>query len=94
MPEVLFHVRWPDASVQRCYSPSTVIEDYFSAGESYAVDEFVRRSREALTVASERVRQIYGFGCAQAAAQLADIESRAAGFPGDGGKVQVLEFER
>ncbi|MET9080315.1 hypothetical protein ABZX77_00205 [Streptomyces sp. NPDC004237] len=32
MPEMYFDVRWPDGDVQRCYSPSTVIEDYFTVG--------------------------------------------------------------
>jgi uncharacterized repeat protein (TIGR04042 family) len=27
MPELYFHVRWPDGVTQRCYSPSTVLED-------------------------------------------------------------------
>jgi uncharacterized repeat protein (TIGR04042 family) len=94
VPEVLFRVRWPDESVHRCYSPSTVVEDFFSAGESYSVGEFVALSRKALTAASERVRQIYGFGCAQAAAQLADIERKAAGFTGQDTGVVVEGFER
>lgn len=31
MPEMYFHVRWPDGETQRCYSPSTVVEDYLTA---------------------------------------------------------------
>ncbi|HEY0451241.1 MSMEG_0570 family nitrogen starvation response protein [Actinophytocola sp.] len=94
MPEVLFRVRWPDASEQRCYSPSTVVEDFFSAGTSYPVAEFVDRSRKALSAASERVRGIYGYGCSQALAQLAEIEHTAARFTGEGASVRLLEFER
>ncbi|MFI5605950.1 MSMEG_0570 family nitrogen starvation response protein [Amycolatopsis sp. NPDC051903] len=91
MPEVVFRVRWPDASVQRCYSPSTVVEEHVVAGEGYAVAEFVARSRVALTVASERVRERFGFPCSRAAAQLADIERRAAYFAA--GEVVVEAFE-
>ncbi|MEU0513037.1 MULTISPECIES: MSMEG_0570 family nitrogen starvation response protein [unclassified Amycolatopsis] len=92
VPEIVFRVRWPDASVQQCYSPSTVVEEFFVPGDSYPVAEFVDRSRTALTQASERVRRIYGFGCAQAAAQLADIEARAKSF--EDGRVVVEGFER
>ncbi len=38
------------------------------------VMEFVRRSRQALAEASERVRAKFGFGCSSAAAQLSEIE--------------------
>ena len=92
MPEMVFRVRWPDASVQQCYSPSTVVEEFFVPGTSYPVAEFVVRSRTALTQASERVRRTYGFACAQAAAQLADIEARAKSFAD--GAVLVEGFER
>ncbi len=80
MPEVTFHVRWPDASEQRCYSPSSTIKDFFTAGESYPLDEFLDRSRRALNHASERVRQRYGFACSSAMGQLQQIEHTAARF--------------
>lgn len=94
MPEVVFRVRWPDDSVNRCYSPSTVVEEYFRAGGSYALTEFVALSRNALTEASERVREIYGFGCAQAQAQLTGIELKAAEFADPQAKIVVEGFER
>lgn len=80
MPEIRFVVRWPDKTVEACYSPSLVVRDYFTAGESYALADFVERSRAALTIASERVREKYGFACSNALAQLAAIDRRAAGF--------------
>ncbi|MEV4596461.1 MSMEG_0570 family nitrogen starvation response protein [Amycolatopsis sp. NPDC049253] len=94
MPEVVFRVRWPDSSVQRCYSPSTVVEQHFAAGEAYPVAEFVERSRAALTLASERVLAQFGFPCSRAAAQLADIERRAETFRGEGEQVVVEGFEQ
>ncbi|WP_439658282.1 MSMEG_0570 family nitrogen starvation response protein [Lentzea sp. HUAS TT2] len=94
MPEVVFRVRWPDDSVNRCYSPSTVIEEYFRVDGSYRLTEFVALSRKALTEASERVREIHGFGCAQAEAQLAGIERKAAGFADQQAEVVVEGFER
>lgn len=92
MPEMRFRVRWPDERESVCYSPSLIIKEYFVPGEAYAVEEFVRRSREALGIASERVKQKYGFYCTGAMGQLAEIEATAAGFTRDGEKVVVLGF--
>jgi uncharacterized repeat protein (TIGR04042 family) len=80
MPVVHFRVRWPDASETRCYSPSSVVRDYLAPGERYALADFMRRTREALGMASERVRAKYGFACSQAMDQLAEIEHIAARF--------------
>jgi uncharacterized repeat protein (TIGR04042 family) len=90
MPEMYFDVRWPDDTTQRCYSPSTVIEDYLTAGQQYDVADFVARSRTALTVAGERVREKFGFFCTGASGQLEQIEEtvRLRAFP-PGGKVTV-----
>ncbi|MDQ0082484.1 MULTISPECIES: MSMEG_0570 family nitrogen starvation response protein [Variovorax] len=80
MPVMHFRVRWPDASETRCYSPSSVVRDYLAPGERYALADFMRRTREALGMASERVRAKYGFACSQAMDQLAEIEHIAARF--------------
>jgi uncharacterized repeat protein (TIGR04042 family) len=82
MPERYVLVRWPDGLPQRIYSPSTVVEDYFSAGQEYAVAEFVNRCREALGIASDRVRAAYGFPCSNAARSLAQVEQRAGDHAG------------
>lgn len=76
MPEIQFVVRWPDDTVTACYSPSLVVQEFFSAGSSYALDDFLARSREALGIASERVRARYGFPCSRAQAELASIEAK------------------
>lgn len=90
MPEMRFTVRWPDGSLDECYSPSTVIKDYLEVGGQYSVAEFLGRSRTALTLASERVRAKYGFACSSAMDQLGRIESKAAGFgDGTGGRVEI-----
>ena len=95
MPEMHFTVRWPDGSTERCYSPSLVVEDFLAPGIAYALDDFVERSRTALTVASQRVQAKYGIGCAQVAAQLAHIERRAGSFAGVGRAMVTVEaFER
>ncbi|MET8979273.1 MSMEG_0570 family nitrogen starvation response protein [Streptomyces sp. NPDC004539] len=80
MPETYFHVRWPDGMTQRCYSPSTVVQDYFTAGGEYELPDFVERSRTALGIAGERVREKFGFSCSGASDQLARIEETAAGY--------------
>ncbi|EGK69964.1 hypothetical protein METUNv1_03932 [Methyloversatilis universalis FAM5] len=78
MPAMHFTVRWPDATETRCYSPSLVIKDYFAPGSRYPLPDFMRSVREALHIASERVRAKYGFACSAAMDQLADLEQRAA----------------
>ncbi|MCF6386752.1 MSMEG_0570 family nitrogen starvation response protein [Mycobacterium sp. MBM] len=83
MPEMTFEVRWPDGSVQRCYSPSLVVHDYLSAGGRYTVGDFVDRSGRALAAAGERVRAKYGFACTSAAHTNDHILSTAAVFPDD-----------
>jgi uncharacterized repeat protein (TIGR04042 family) len=94
MPELHFRVRWPDGRQQRCYSPSRAVTEFLVAGESYALEDFVGRSRAALELASERVRRRYGVACTSAAAQLAEIERVAGAFePGDGAVVTVVSFE-
>ncbi|MDP9994073.1 putative repeat protein (TIGR04042 family) [Variovorax boronicumulans] len=82
MPVMHFHVRWPDASETRCYSPSSVVQEFFAPGERYALEEFLQRTRQALGMASERVRARYGFACSQAMDQLTEIERIAARFTG------------
>lgn len=80
MPEMHFHVRWPDERETVCYSPSLVVRDFLQPGREYPLQDFVARSREALGIASERVRQKYGFACSRAMDQLAEIEAEAARF--------------
>ena len=94
MPAMHFTLRWPDGRRQRCYSPSLVIKDYFQPGSSYALPDFMQRSREALGIASERVRAKYGFACSMALDQLAQIEAGAAPFASQAGaQVAVTDFE-
>ena len=80
MPEMRFLIRWPDGTAETCYSPSLVVKDFFSPGESYPLIEFVRHSRTALDIASERVKVKYGFRCSRATAQLSRIETAAAAY--------------
>lgn len=94
MPEMHFRVRWPDASETRCYSPSLVIRDFFVPGNTYPVPEFLQRSREALNIASERVRAKYGSPCSLALGQLSEIERLAARYAQQAqAQVTVIDFD-
>ncbi|HZB93534.1 MAG TPA: MSMEG_0570 family nitrogen starvation response protein [Stellaceae bacterium] len=95
MPEMRFHLRWPDGTVSVCYSPSLVIGDYLRPGTAYPLAEFLRLSRAALQEASARVRAKYGFPCARALRQLAEIEHTAARFAGAApAEIAVLAFDQ
>ncbi|MDQ0511195.1 MSMEG_0570 family nitrogen starvation response protein [Ancylobacter amanitiformis] len=80
MPEMTFTIRWPDGTQEHCYSPSLVIKDYFAPGASYPLADFLGRSREALTIASDRVAARYGFSCSRALGQLARLEAAGGTF--------------
>jgi uncharacterized repeat protein (TIGR04042 family) len=75
-----FVIRWPDGAAESCYSPSRVIRDFFTPGQSYPLADFLRRSRTALNIAGDRVQAKYGYACARAAAQLERIEAAARTF--------------
>jgi len=91
VPEMRFAVRWPDGVESSHYSPSLVMHDYLSTGESYGVADFVARSSEALDAAGERVRAAYGFACTSAMASRDEIVRAAAAYAG--GEVMVLRME-
>jgi uncharacterized repeat protein (TIGR04042 family) len=80
MPEMRFHIRWPDGRAEACYSPSLVIKDFFAPGQRYPLIDFLERSRTALGIASDRVRARYGVACSRAMAQLERIEAGAKAF--------------
>ncbi|WP_029009030.1 MSMEG_0570 family nitrogen starvation response protein [Azospirillum halopraeferens] len=80
MPEMIFRVRWPDGSLSDCYSPSLVIREHLTEGQTYPLDAFARISREALSIAGARVAARYGFPCSRAARQIAEIDAMAARF--------------
>jgi uncharacterized repeat protein (TIGR04042 family) len=73
-----FTVRWPEGDEMQCYSPSRVVREFLEPGRSYAVADFMARSRRFLAIASERVRAKYGYACSAALDQLAALEARAA----------------
>jgi uncharacterized repeat protein (TIGR04042 family) len=92
MPEMHFLLRWPGGDETRCYSPSLVVRDYLKVGSAYPVSDFLERSRTMLRIASERVKDKYGFYCSAAMDQLAAIEERAEGLD-PSAEVTVVAFE-
>jgi uncharacterized repeat protein (TIGR04042 family) len=92
MPEMHFEVEWPDGRVERCYSPSLVVREHLDVGRIYPVSDFVGRVGTALEIASERVRQKYGFACSMAMDQLAQIESTASNFSA-GDPIRIVAFD-
>jgi uncharacterized repeat protein (TIGR04042 family) len=79
--------------VVSCYSPSLVVRDFLEVGATYDVPAFVQRCREALTIASDRVKEKYGFPCSLAAGELARIERLGARFQAPTDTVRVEGFE-
>jgi len=65
MPEIRFNITWPDGAQENCYSPSLIVQEYFTSGTS-------------LRIASDRVAQKFGFPCSRALGQLAAIEAACA----------------
>ncbi len=95
MPEIRFKIQWPDGTEEICYSPSLVVKDYFVPDQSYPLDDFVTRSRTALTIASDRVKAKYGMPCGLALNQLSQIERRADQFQRQAASplaVKVVQF--
>jgi len=94
MPEINFQIQWPDGQTETCYSPSLVVKKYFEPGEAYTVTEFLKRSRESLTIASDRVQAKYGFACSRALGQLRKIETTAKNYEANpDSKVTVIAFD-
>jgi uncharacterized repeat protein (TIGR04042 family) len=87
-----FSVRWPDGRVEDCYSPSLVMHDFLAAGTSYSVADFAHRSETALGIASDRVREKFGFACTSAAATTAQVRRSAASYAPDA-LVEVLSLQ-
>ena len=75
MPVTYVHIEWPDHKVDRVYSPSSVIKDYFKPGEDLLVDVFLAACTKGLNNASERVRQKFGYACTSGMAELQRISN-------------------
>lgn len=94
MPVVRFDVLWPDSTVMKCQSPSTVIRNFMTEGQVYPLPEFMKVAELGLNEASERVREKYGFACSAAMDQLEIIQAKAVYFlDSPAAAVQVVRLD-
>ncbi|GAB3378359.1 MSMEG_0570 family nitrogen starvation response protein [Spongiibacter taiwanensis] len=96
MPAVNFTLIWPDGERRQYYSPSTVIYQHLESGAQYSQQEFARRVRTALTQASERVRDKFGYACSAAGSELASLESKLSQLQQHNitGDIQVVDLRQ
>lgn len=92
MPETRFQIQWPNGEEEVCYSPSSIVKQYFEPGQTYEIADFVGRSQQALRLASDRVQAKYGRPCGLALGQLQSIESMAQQFSQPDASVKFLQF--
>ena len=93
MPETRFRIQWPDGQQADCYSPSSVVRQYFTPEQDYTLEEFVSKAQEALQLASDRVQSKYGRPCGLALGQLQEIEAIAQQFAlQEQAKVKFVRF--
>ena len=92
MPEIHFRIQWPDGEITRCYSPSTIVREYFSRGATLTIEELIETSARALGAASDRVEAKYGFACTSASAELRNIQLRAGNFSAEE-KVTIVDID-
>ena len=93
MPETRFKIQWPDGLQATCYSPSSIVKEYFEPDREYLLTDFLDRSRTSLNIASDRVLAKYGRACGLAIGQLAEIEATATRFSSQPKSlVRVIEF--
>jgi len=94
MPDLTFRIKWPDGGEERCYSPSSIVTNYFTEGRAYPLKDFMTLCEAAFGAASERVRAVYGYPCSRAAAQLGALKESAAPFQSEpDATVTFLRFE-
>ncbi len=93
MPETYFRIQWPDGQQVDCYSPSSVVRQYFEPDQDYALTDFLEKAQEALRLASDRVQAKYGSPCGLALSQLQTLETLAQQFKHqDHASVKVIQF--
>jgi len=80
MPVTYVNIEWPNQEVDQVYSPSSVIKEYFTEGDSLSVEEFLTECNKALEEASERVRKKYGYACTTAQEESKRINEKCKDF--------------
>ena len=80
MPVTYVNIEWPNQEFDKVYSPSSVIKEYFTEGDSLSVEEFLTKCNNALYEASERVKKKYGYACTTAQEELKRINEKCKDF--------------
>ena len=83
MPETPFTIKLPDGKKHHCYSPSSVVRQYFKTGDVLLNQEFLEKAEKALEEASDRVKSKFGFSCSAAMSSLATIQSLSSQYKAD-----------
>jgi len=91
MPETTFTIGLPDGSQMDCYSPSSIVLDYFSEGDVLTNSIFLTKAQESLKIASDRVEEKYGFQCTGALNSLKRIQKISSNFKHDD-KIVVIKI--
>lgn len=95
MPVTHLHIKWPDDTPEKIYSPSSIIGDYFEPGEQLPVSDFDQRISEALQAAARRVQQVYGFECTAARSELRKIKQEVEKYrrQSDTNQIEIIRVE-
>lgn len=94
MPAVNFVVQWPDGKEESCYSPSTIIYQFFKAGDQMPLSEFLIKSSAALNQASDRVAAKFGYHCSSANDQLSLIKQRAEHYQDQSQTISIVSIAK
>ena len=80
MPVTYVNIEWPNKETDQVYSPSSVVKEYFNSGETLTVQEFLNTCNQSLDIASERVREKFGYACTSAQSESQRIEEKCKNF--------------
>lgn len=92
MPEVYMQIKWPNKKDDSVYSPSSVLYDYFKAGQTMPVPAFQEKITEALLKASSRVAAKYGYECTSALEEIQRIKDIVEHMADKTGKVTITQL--
>lgn len=93
MPETYLRVQLPDDREETIYSPSTVIKEYFEKASVMSLDEFQSNCSKALTHASKRVYERFGYECTSAMGELARVNRLVEGIRSNAGPADELNVK-
>ncbi len=92
MPVTYVHIKWPDNTKDKIYSPSSVIRNYFNPEDEITIKEFEGICNESLDKASDRVAEKFGFGCTSAMAEKKRIYALSKKYK-DTEKVKIISIK-